>query len=102
MAYDLSRVEPYRALKHGESDSTARSNNRKLLQLYLGLTKKSRALQFVTTARASKITGLSQRTIQFWVQVGHVDALFIGRKWLVCVKSLVEYLEDQADQHELL
>ena len=102
MSYETRRVEPARVPNQSNSTSTTESSQHQLLQHYLALTKKSRDLEFVTTSRASKKVGLSQRTIQFWVQIGRVDAVFIGRKWLVSVKSLVEYLENQAEQHELL
>jgi excisionase family DNA binding protein len=70
-----------------------------LLDLYLSLTCKERDARFVCTMRAAEISGLSVRTIQFWIECGYVQALFIGRKYRVDLDSLRQYLRAQMQKH---
>ena len=48
--------------------------------------------RFVDTARAAEITGLTQRTIQMWIEFGLILAVNVGRKYKVDVNSLRAYL----------
>lgn len=72
-----------------------------LLDFYLSLPKEQRDENFVETAGAAEIVGLSQRTIQWWIEIGAIRAIFLGGKYKVCLTSLKEYLrsrvEGQAD-----
>lgn len=43
------------------------------------------------------MVGLSQRTIQLWIEVGFITAIKIGRKYQVSLDSLRAYLESQVD-----
>jgi excisionase family DNA binding protein len=66
-----------------------------LLELYLSLPEKQREERFTDTARAAEISGLSVRTIQFWIESGAVQAVSVGRKYRVDLNSLREYLKCQ-------
>jgi len=66
-----------------------------LLELYLSLSKEQREKRFADTMRAAEITGLSIRTIQFWIENGLVRAVTIGRKYKVDLVSLKEFLKAQ-------
>jgi excisionase family DNA binding protein len=69
----------------------------KLLERYLSLSEKQREEEFLTTERAAEIAGMSQRTIQLWVDVGDLRAIFLGRKCRVHRDSLMEYLKNCND-----
>jgi len=66
-----------------------------LLGLYLSLSPTSRAEIFVGSAEAAKITGVSVRTIQLWIECGAVRAIVIGRKYKIVLDSLRAHLERQ-------
>lgn len=63
-----------------------------LLDLYLALPTKQRDEQFVSTARAAEVAGVSQRTIQFWIDSGGLSAIRIGRNYRVSLDSLRKYM----------
>jgi hypothetical protein len=67
-------------------------SDEELLRLYLSLSPKERAEQFVTTARAAKKSGLSPRTILNWIELRAIRAVPVGRKYFVYVNSLEEHL----------
>ncbi len=52
-----------------------------LLDMYLTLPHKQREQRFADTASAARITGLTQRTIQLWIEFGAIRAIPIGRKY---------------------
>lgn len=66
-----------------------------ILNLYLSLPPTSRGGAFVSSAQAAKITGVSIRTIQFWIESGAVRAIVIGRKYRIILESLKAHLETQ-------
>ena len=66
-----------------------------LLHLYLSLPTASREKEFINTAQAAEITGLSIRTIQLWIESGAVRAIAIGRKYQIVLESLKAHLEVQ-------
>jgi len=68
-----------------------------LLNQYLGATIKERETQFADTARTAEIAGLSQRTIQLWIDIGLLQALRIGKNYKVSLDSLRRYLESRID-----
>ena len=70
-----------------------------LLGLYLSLAPAPREKIFVNTAEAAKITGVSMRTIQLWIECGTVRAIVIGRNYRVVLASLRAHLESQMDRH---
>ena len=76
----------------------ASSTDAELLSLYLSLPPESREKIFVDTAQAAKITGVSMRTIQLWIEGGAVRAIVIGRKYRIVLESLRAHLESQMNK----
>ncbi len=64
-----------------------------LLGLYLTLSPEARKERFATTAQAAELVGLSQRTIQWWVESGKILAVSVGKKYQVDLQSLRGLLE---------
>ena len=71
--------------------------NQELLKLYLSLPRQEREKRFANTTRVAELTGSSRRTIQFWVQIGVVDAVLIGKKYEVDLNSLTAYLSSRGE-----
>ena len=69
-----------------------------LLSLYLSLSSPRREDLFLDTARAAKMTGVSTRTIQLWIESGAVRAIAVGRKYRVLLESLKAHLERQMNK----
>ena len=68
-----------------------------LLNLYLSLPEEKRKQKFANTSAAASMVGLSQRTIQMWIEVGFITAIKIGRKYQVSLDSLRAYLKSRID-----
>jgi excisionase family DNA binding protein len=68
-----------------------------LLSLYLSLPEEKRKQKFANTSEAARMVGLSQRTIQLWIEVGFIAAIKIGRKYQVSLDSLRAYLKSRVD-----
>jgi excisionase family DNA binding protein len=79
----------------GESDNDGDSND--LLDVYLTLPHKQREQRFADTASAARITGLTQRTIQLWIEFGAIRAIPIGRKYKIDLESLKAYLKSRVE-----
>jgi excisionase family DNA binding protein len=79
----------------GESDNDSDSND--LLDMYLTLPHKQREQRFADTASAARITGLTQRTIQLWIEFGAIRAIPIGRKYKIDLESLKAYLKSRVE-----
>jgi len=69
-----------------------------LLSLYLSLPPAAREKEFIVTAQAAEMTGVSMRTIQLWIESGAVRAIAIGRKYRIVVESLRGHLRSQMDR----
>jgi excisionase family DNA binding protein len=69
-----------------------------VLSLYLSLSSASREEVFVNTAQAAKITGVSMRTIQLWIECGTVRAIAVGSKYRIVLESLRAHLELQMNK----
>jgi len=67
-----------------------------LLQIYLTSSRRERAERFIDSSTAAELTGLSRRTIQWWVEGGLVDAVLIGRRYQIDRRSLLAYLAARA------
>jgi len=65
----------------------------RLLETFLAATPTERVERFASTARTASFTGLSQRTIQHWIEIGAIRAVQIGEKYQVDLQSLKNYLE---------
>lgn len=68
-----------------------------LLDLYLDLSIKLRDNYFANTDRAAEIAGVTQRTIQLWIECRLIGAVFIGGKYRVSLSSLREYIRKRAN-----
>ena len=68
-----------------------------LLKLYLAASGQERSKLFADTGRAADLTGLSRRTIQFWIETGAVRAIAIGRRYKVYLPNLTWYLETRME-----
>jgi len=77
-----------------QAQSTALTAS-ELLNLYLATPPKPREEQFVSTARAAEIAGVSQRTIQLWIDCGDLSAIRIRECYKVSRDSFREFLEEQ-------
>jgi len=66
-----------------------------LLDLYLSLPEAQRQERFVSTLRAARFVGLSQRTMQLWIECGTIQAVTVGRKYLVDLQSVKKELKVQ-------
>jgi hypothetical protein len=67
-----------------------------LLKLYLRLPDKARQSRFLDTSRAAEMAGLSRRTIQFWVETGLVNAILVGRRYQIELKSLIDHIRESS------
>ena len=76
-------------------------SDEELLDLYLGLPGKDRDGLFAATARAAEIVGLSQRTIQMWIEIGVLRAILLGGKYKICLRSLRDFLRSKIEQQVL-
>jgi excisionase family DNA binding protein len=76
----------------------ARFTDEELLNLYLSLTPAPREKIFISTAQAAKITGVSMRTIQLWIECGTVRAISIGKRYRIVLESLKEHLGRQMNK----
>ena len=88
-----SHIAP--SMTTGESDNDNDSND--LLDMYLTLPHKQREQRFADTASAARITGLTQRTIQLWIEFGAIRAIPIGRKYKIDLESLKSYLKSRVE-----
>jgi len=64
-----------------------------LLEQYLSLPEDQRKQMFPTTERAAELTGMSRRTIQFWIENGDIKAMFVGKNYRVEFDSLMTFLK---------
>jgi len=69
-----------------------------LIQLYLSLPADRREQVFPGTTRAAKLVGISRRTIQFWVEIGKVEAISVGRKYKVHLESLLALIQSHVNE----
>lgn len=78
--------------------ASSEPGSEQLLDLYLSLDPKQRAEQFAGTASAAEKIGVSQRTIQLWIEIGKIRAVLLGGKYTVFIPSLWQHLKNQADR----
>ena len=72
-----------------------------LLAYYLSLLPSKRNELFLDTASAAERVGVSQRTIQSWIDAGFIQAVPIGRKFRVYVESLLRHVRTRALRHAI-
>jgi excisionase family DNA binding protein len=68
-----------------------------LLEQYLSLPDDQREQKFPTTERAAELTGMSRRTIQYWVEIKDIEAIFVGKICRIRLDSLMTYLKSRVD-----
>lgn len=73
-------------------------NVTELLDLYLATPSQQRDAQFLSTTRAGEIAGVSQRTIQHWIDCGDVSAIRIGKCYKLSRALFREFLEKGVDK----
>jgi len=74
----------------------AETSEADLLTRYLSLSPSKREELFPPTASAAVRVGVSQRTIQAWIDAGLIHAVPIGKKFRVHLESLLNYLYTRA------
>ena len=77
------------------TEDNTETSGKDLLDIYLTLPPKQREQRFADTASAAKITGLTQRTIQLWIEFGVIRAIPVGRKYKIDLESLIDYLKSR-------
>lgn len=82
---------------HRGSSNPSESSSEILLEYYLSLPTQRRDQEFAETSRAAEITGLSQRTIQLWIELGAIRAIFIGGKYKILLESMKTYLKTRLE-----
>jgi excisionase family DNA binding protein len=80
------------------SKAVVNNKSEHLLQLYLSLPADQREQVFPGTTRAAKLVGISRRTIQFWVEIGKVEAISVGRKYKVHLESLLALIQSHVNE----
>ena len=80
------------------SKAVVNNKSEHLLQLYLSLPADRREQAFPSTTRAAKLVGISRRTIQFWVEIGKVEAISVGRKYKVHLESLLALIQSHVNE----
>jgi excisionase family DNA binding protein len=91
------KIFPATPAQHSRAITREPNGTNDLLELYLSLSPKQRDLKFADTASAAKITGLTQRTIQLWIEFGVISAIPIGRKYKIELDSLIAYLKSRIE-----
>jgi len=91
-----NQPRPYYGPPEAEGQGVAETlTEEDLLNLYLGLPEGKRKQKFANTSEAARMVGLSQRTIQMWIEGGFIAAIKIGRKYQVSLDSLRAYLKSR-------
>ncbi len=88
---------PHDELQNDQSNDD-HFDNEKLLQFYLSLPKEERNKRFANTSAVATMIGKSQRTVQFWIETGAIQAVPIGKSYQVSLDSLSKYLKSQVSK----
>ncbi len=75
---------------------STQDSERELINIWLSTSREERKQKFAGTARAAEIAGVSQRTVQFWIDSGYLASLRIGKKYQIYLPSLIEHLFPRA------
>jgi excisionase family DNA binding protein len=98
MSNNEKGTQPTGERSHALREEMLNSPEHELLERYLALPAGIRDQQFPNTANAASIVGLSRRTIQFWIEIGEVQAVLIGGKYRVSIDSLRDYLRRRGSE----
>ncbi|MDD5543113.1 MAG: helix-turn-helix domain-containing protein [Acidobacteriia bacterium] len=82
---------------HVDPSDPSELSSEALLEYFLSLPKQRRDQEFTETSKAATITGLSQRTIQLWIEIGVIRAIHIGGKYKILLESLKSYLRTRLE-----
>lgn len=66
-----------------------------LVELYFSLSIRERSQQFVNTANSAEILGVSQRTVQYWIEIGELPAVRVGKRYWVHAESARQIIRAQ-------
>lgn len=72
-----------------------------LLDLFLRMPIRIRDQQFIDTAKAAEIAGVTQRTIQIWIECRLIRAIRIRKRYRVNRDTLIDYLKRQLAGHRV-
>ncbi len=100
VSQDFSKRDPPSPPATGPTP--AESDPEDLLTLYFKLSVKERKERFATTAFVAKKCGVSQRTVEYWITNGLIEAVPIGGKYQVDLRSLKKFLRQLAQQREMI
>lgn len=75
-----------------QTNTTCETELEKLLLFYRNLPVRERATYFSGTTDIAKKYGVQPRTVQRWIDKGLILAVRIGKKYIVYLPSLDEYL----------
>jgi excisionase family DNA binding protein len=64
-----------------------------LVEQYLSLPEYLRKQKFPTTDSAAELTGLSRRTIRFWIENDDINAIFVGKSYRIEFDSLMTFIK---------
>jgi len=67
------------------------------VDLYLRSSPRERRVEFLDTANVARFFGVSQRTVQYWIHLGKLPAVRVGRTYRVARSHLRRILEADLD-----
>jgi excisionase family DNA binding protein len=85
-------------MDQASSKAVVKGKSDHLLHLYLSLPADRREQMFPGTTRAAKLVGIPRRTIQFWVEIGKIEAISVGRKYKVHLESLLALIQSHVNE----
>jgi len=100
-SFGTKAVQPDRKSSENPKENIPILTDEELLDLYLDLPGKERDGMFADTARAAEIVGISQRTIQLWIEIGLIRAIQLGGKYKISLRSLREFLKSKIEPQAL-
>jgi excisionase family DNA binding protein len=94
-----SKKQPTAVQRAAAAAQARKLTDSEALDLFLSLPTDERDQRFADTARAAQIVGLTRRTIEFWIEIGLLQAIRVGRKkYKVSLESLRESLQKQVEE----
>jgi|WetSurMetagenome_2_1015567.scaffolds.fasta_scaffold400216_1 excisionase family DNA binding protein len=67
-------------------------NEHELLNIYLSVTPEERQHLFVSTSTAASKLGISQRTVELWIEHGNLLAIRAGRNYQIYLPDVHRYV----------
>lgn len=101
ISIEAKAMRPDRKSSENHKENAPILTDEELLDFYLDLPGKEREGLFADTARAAEIVGISQRTIQLWIEIGLIRAIQLGGKYKICLNSLRDFLKSKIEQQTL-